>query len=124
VEETLLPLVRAGSASWEQVGAGRSDSGRSANRKLETARPPGRQLPPSGPSPTNIPELGRLAYRNPVTPYAVPFGAVVSFREVGSQRPGIFVVRELSYHAARITSCENPVRGVAGDHAARTDNRP
>ena len=47
--EALLPLVRPGSASWGQVGAGRSDSGRSANRKLETPRPLGRQLPPSGP---------------------------------------------------------------------------
>ena len=50
--------------------------------------------------------------------FPVLFGAVMLFR------PGVFVVREFSYHAARITRCENPVRNIARDHTARTDNRP
>jgi hypothetical protein len=36
----------------------------------------------------------------------------------------VFVVGELSYQAARVTSREDSVGNVACDHAARTDDRP
>ena len=61
---------------------------------------------------------------NPILSYPVPFGAGVLFGDDVSQRPGIFVVRDLSYYAARITRGEDRVRNVAGDYAARTDDRP
>jgi hypothetical protein len=36
----------------------------------------------------------------------------------------VFAVGDLSYHAARVTSREDSIGNVAGDHAARADDRP
>jgi hypothetical protein len=55
--------------------------------------------------------------------------AIRSFRSTSFRRTlflesVVFVVGELSYHAARVTSREDSIGNVACDHAARADDRP
>ena len=55
---------------------------------------------------------------------AYPFLSEHFFRGTLFLESVVFLVGELSYHAARVTSREDSIGNVACDHAARADDRP
>src|SRR5580692_5993240 len=106
---------------------------------------PGRRFGPISEWPSNRTESGRTVSSHPwqaccppVQLWTVllsgsaghmPVARIRSFRSTSFRgtlllESGFFVVGELSYDAARVTSREDSIGNVACDHAARADDRP